>query len=100
MWPLKHNVEELRESLKLAEQLAQLSLISSKDFGSSNLSSKDFNSSNISTRKALLQQGTDVQPHACDGTRGTGSVSAVCNDEQKRAAPYVPPKQLLLYLVR
>ena len=72
MYHQKHSVEELRESLKLAEQLAQLSL------------SENSSITGISSRKALLLQGTDVAE----------------SDGQKRAGPYVPPKQLLLYLVR
>lgn len=68
------SVEDMRECLKVAEQLAQMSLASGVPCSRRG-------------RKAILQQG--VQHPQDNGTQTQDSVT-----------PYVPPKQLLQYLVR
>lgn len=83
--PRYRNVEELRECLQVAEQLAQLSL--SSGYSCSSTGSRN-------SRKALLARGveaSDIRGRDSDATTEEGS---------QKTEPYVPPKQLLLFLVR
>ena len=76
----QQKIEELRESLKIAEQLAQMSLSRSKEIKSDG----GRFSESVRRSRVFHDAGQDRSEQQQDET----------------VTAYVPPKQLLLYMVR